>query len=134
MIDEQSDRDERFMRLALAEAEAAYEEGEIPVGAVIVSHGVVIARAHNQTETLHDVTAHAEMLAIAHKVKAHSVTKEEIARLVAFTKENGGIEYAQSVMERMSDECMSFVRNRVEDAAIADALGAYVDYVIGRKL
>lgn len=64
MIDEQTDRDERFMRLALAEAEAAYEEGEIPVGAVIVSHGVVIARAHNQTETLHDVTAHAEMLAI----------------------------------------------------------------------
>ena len=34
----------------------------------------------------------------------------------------------------MSDECMSFVRNRVEDASIADALGAYVDYVIGRKL
>ena len=64
MIDEQTDRDVRFMRLALAEAEAAYEEGEIPVGAVIVSHGVVIARAHNQTETLHDVTAHAEMLAI----------------------------------------------------------------------
>lgn len=64
MIDEQTDRDERFMRLALAEAAAAYEEGEIPVGAVIVSHGVVIARAHNQTETLHDVTAHAEMLAI----------------------------------------------------------------------
>lgn len=64
MIDEQTDRDERFMRLALAEATAAYDEGEIPVGAVIVSHGVVIARAHNQTETLHDVTAHAEMLAI----------------------------------------------------------------------
>ena len=79
-------------------------------------------------------SGNAEMLAIAHKVKAHSVTKEEIARLVAFTKENGGIEYAQSVMERMSDECMSFVRNRVEDASIADALGAYVDYVIGRKL
>lgn len=64
MIDEQTDRDERFMRLALTEAEAAFEEGEIPVGAVIVSHGVVIARAHNQTEILHDVTAHAEMLAI----------------------------------------------------------------------
>ena len=64
MIDEQTDRDERFMRLALAEATAAYDEGEIPVGAVIVSHGVVIARAHNQTEILHDVTAHAEMLAI----------------------------------------------------------------------
>ena len=52
------------MRLALAEAKAAYEEGEIPVGAVIVADGKVIARAHNQTETLHDVTAHAEMLAI----------------------------------------------------------------------
>lgn len=52
------------MQLALKEAEAAYEEGEIPVGAVIVANGMVIARAHNQTETLHDVTAHAEMLAI----------------------------------------------------------------------
>ena len=52
------------MRLAIAEAKAAYEEGEIPVGTVIVANGRVIARAHNQTETLHDVTAHAEMLAI----------------------------------------------------------------------
>lgn len=64
MIVENNDRDLQFMRLALAEAEAACEEGEIPVGAVVVSHGVVIARAHNQTERLHDVTAHAEMLAI----------------------------------------------------------------------
>ncbi len=64
MQEEQTNRDEHFMRLALAEAKAAYEEGEIPVGAVIVANGRVIARAHNQTETLHDVTAHAEMLAI----------------------------------------------------------------------
>lgn len=64
MIEEKNSRDERFMRMALAEAEQAYEEGEIPVGAVIVARGQVIARAHNQTETLHDVTAHAEMLAI----------------------------------------------------------------------
>ena len=64
MTDEQTKRDEYFMRLALKEAQAAYEEGEIPVGAVIVANGMVIARAHNQTETLHDVTAHAEMLAI----------------------------------------------------------------------
>ena len=63
-MEEQEDRDARFMRLALAEAEQAYAEGEIPVGAVIVAGGRVIARAHNQTETLHDVTAHAEMLAI----------------------------------------------------------------------
>ncbi len=64
MQEEQTNRDEYFMRLALAEAKAAFEEGEIPVGAIIVANGRVIARAHNQTETLHDVTAHAEMLAI----------------------------------------------------------------------
>lgn len=56
--------DEYFMRLALKEAEKALSENEIPIGAVIVANGKVIARAHNQTETLHDVTAHAEMLAI----------------------------------------------------------------------
>lgn len=56
--------DEYFMRLALKEAEMALLENEIPIGAVIVANGKVIARAHNQTETLHDVTAHAEMLAI----------------------------------------------------------------------
>ena len=56
--------DEYFMRLALKEAEMALSENEIPIGAVIVANGKVIARAHNQTETLHDVTAHAEMLAI----------------------------------------------------------------------
>lgn len=61
---EQTAADERFMRMALVEAQAAYDEGEIPVGAVVVCRGKVIARAHNMTETLHDVTAHAEMLAI----------------------------------------------------------------------
>ena len=52
------------MRKALQEAELAYEEGEIPIGAVIVCQDKVISRAHNLTETLHDVTAHAEMQAI----------------------------------------------------------------------
>lgn len=56
--------DMRFMRLALAEAEAARDVGEIPIGAVVVCRGRVVARAHNLTETLHDVTAHAEMQAI----------------------------------------------------------------------
>ena len=60
----QQQSDEHFMRLALCEAQLALEEGEIPIGAVIVSRGRVIARAHNLTETLHDVTAHAEMQAI----------------------------------------------------------------------
>ena len=61
---EQQEIDERFMQMAIKEAETALAQGEIPIGAVIVSHGRIIARAHNQTETLHDVTAHAEMLAI----------------------------------------------------------------------
>ncbi|HBO45730.1 MAG TPA: tRNA-specific adenosine deaminase [Planctomycetaceae bacterium] len=52
------------MRMALAEAEAALAEDEVPVGAVIVHEGKVVARAHNQRERLRDPTAHAEMIAI----------------------------------------------------------------------
>lgn len=52
------------MKKAFAEAVTAFEKGEIPVGAVVVSNGKIIARAHNLTETLNDVTAHAEMQAI----------------------------------------------------------------------
>ncbi len=52
------------MRLAIAEAQAAAAEGEIPVGAVVVSAGRILGRGHNQTERFGDVTAHAEMLAI----------------------------------------------------------------------
>ncbi|MHB1505984.1 MAG: tRNA adenosine(34) deaminase TadA [Sulfobacillus sp.] len=53
-----------FLRQALAEAEVALAMGEVPVGAVVVLSGEVIARAHNLRETLHDPTAHAEMLAL----------------------------------------------------------------------
>jgi len=56
--------DEYFMKRAFAEAIQAFEKNEIPVGAVVVSGGRIIARAHNLTETLNDVTAHAEMQAI----------------------------------------------------------------------
>ena len=56
--------DERYMKLALNEAMDAYEADEVPVGAVVVLNDRVIARGHNLTETLKDVTAHAEMLAI----------------------------------------------------------------------
>lgn len=59
-----SAEDEKFMQMAYREAEAAFDEDEIPVGAVIVCNGVVIARSHNLTEMLNDVTAHAEMQAI----------------------------------------------------------------------
>ncbi|NLZ73382.1 MAG: nucleoside deaminase [Bacteroidales bacterium] len=56
--------DQYFMKQALREAEKAYEQDEVPVGAVIVCQDRIIARAHNLTETLTDVTAHAEMQAI----------------------------------------------------------------------
>ena len=56
--------DEYFMKKALQEAEMAFEKGEVPVGAVIVVDDKIIARSHNLTELLHDVTAHAEMQAI----------------------------------------------------------------------
>lgn len=56
--------DERYMQLALAEADRAYAADEVPVGCVIVCEGQVIGRGHNLTETLQDVTAHAEMQAI----------------------------------------------------------------------
>jgi len=56
--------DEYFMKKAFTEALQAFDEGEIPVGAVVVANGKIIARAHNMTETLNDVTAHAEMQAI----------------------------------------------------------------------
>ncbi|NQY05047.1 MAG: nucleoside deaminase [Flavobacteriaceae bacterium] len=56
--------DDYFMKKALQEAQAAFDRGEVPVGAIVVIDNKIIARAHNLTETLNDVTAHAEMQAI----------------------------------------------------------------------
>lgn len=61
---EQKKKDERYMQMALDEARIAYKAGEIPIGSVVVCRDRVISRAHNLTETLCDVTAHAEMQAI----------------------------------------------------------------------
>ena len=58
---EQLAKDERYMKMALDEAQQAFRQGEIPIGAVVVCNDRVIARTHNLTETLTDVTAHAEM-------------------------------------------------------------------------
>jgi tRNA(adenine34) deaminase len=60
-----ADSDSVWMRWAIREAEKAFEAGEVPVGAVIVCENRIIGRAHNQTETLQDPTAHAEMIAIS---------------------------------------------------------------------
>lgn len=56
--------DEKYMREALKEAQKAYNEGEVPIGAIIIGGGQILAKSHNLTESLNDPTAHAEMLAI----------------------------------------------------------------------
>lgn len=58
------DSDEKYMRIAISEAEKAFDNDEVPVGAIIVNNNRIIARAHNQTELLNDVTAHAEIITI----------------------------------------------------------------------
>ena len=78
-------------------------------------------------------TDNQEMLQLALKVRRRLVTTEEIARLVAFTKKNGGIEYAEQRMFELRDEAFLFIQQFVEDASIADALTAYLDFVIKRN-
>lgn len=65
-----SSDDERFMQAAMTEAGMALADGEVPVGAVIVSKGRIIAKGHNMTDQLHDPTAHAEMIAITAATEA----------------------------------------------------------------
>lgn len=79
-------------------------------------------------------TGNEEMLQLAYKVKDHTVSPEEVARLVSFTKENGGIEYADKVMLDYRAECMAYIDNQVSQADIREALVAYLDYVIKRDM
>ena len=78
-------------------------------------------------------TQQKEMLTLARKVKQQEATAEEIARLVAFTKENGGIQYAEKVMGELHQQALSFIENRVGDNEIKQALTAYLDFVIKRE-
>ena len=78
-------------------------------------------------------TGNAEMMMLARKVKAREVNQSEINQLVAFTKENGGIEYADQQMWKFHADCMRFIDERVGDSAIKTALKAYLDFVIERK-
>ena len=64
MVTAEIQDDERFMRAAIGEAHAAFDEGEVPIGAVIVRGGRIVGRGHNQREGLNDPTAHAEMIAL----------------------------------------------------------------------
>ena len=81
-----------------------------------------------------NTTQDEEMITLARKVKNGSVTDEEIARLVAFTKAHGGIEYADKRMRDFHAEAMLFLETEVKDEAVRRSLKAYLDYVIERKL
>ena len=78
-------------------------------------------------------TGNAEMMTLARKVKAREVKQSEINQLVAFTKESGGIEYAEQQMWKFHTACMRFIDERVGDSTIKAALKAYLDFVIERK-
>ena len=81
-----------------------------------------------------NTTQDEEMITLARKVKNGSVTDEEIARLVVFTKAQGGIEYADKRMRDFHAEAMLFLETEVKDEAVRSSLKAYLDYVIERKL
>ena len=74
-----------------------------------------------------------EMKAIARKVKSRDVSQEEISRLVAFTKANGGIEYAEQKMLELRSQCLQFIDAESVTEEIRIALSAYIDYVIQRN-
>lgn len=79
-------------------------------------------------------TGNQDMLALAKKVKAGTVTKDEIAQLVKFTKENGGIEYADQRMWELHAESVYFLEHEVHDEDVRNSLRAYLDYVIERNI
>ena len=74
------------------------------------------------------------MHTLAKKVKTGTINPDEIAVLVEFTKQHGGIEYAEKRMQEFSQICMDYINSSVKEKAVKDALTAYVDYVIERKL
>ena len=78
-------------------------------------------------------TGNAEMLELARKVKQRTVTTDEIATLVAFTKENGGMEYAEQKMEHFRSLAQQFINRNVQQEDIKNALTAYIDYIVQRN-
>ena len=80
-----------------------------------------------------NTTSFDSMQTLAKKVKAGTINPDEIAVLVEFTKQQGGIEYAEQKMAEFSQLCKDYIDNNVKEKAIRDALTAYVDYVVQRN-
>ena len=79
-------------------------------------------------------TEYADMQQLARKVKRFEASKEDIATLVAFAKDNGGIEYAERKMEELRARCARYIESVVADESIKAALGAYLEFVIRRNV
>ena len=79
-------------------------------------------------------TSDDEIKAIAQRVKSLKATPQERERLIAYTRENGGIEYAENAMRSLHDEALGFINERVGDSAVKASLKAYLDYCIERTL
>ena len=115
---EQQQPDEKFMRLALNEAEKALEEQEVPIGAVVVADGRIVGRGHNLVETLADATAHAEMQALT---AAASTVGGKVGRVVygADDPKRGYRRYSEQVFPPrttvtrgvLAEECERLVRS-----------------------
>ena len=118
---------EGHMRTALKEAANAAEEGEVPVGAVVVHEGRVIGRAHNQMEKLRDATAHAEMIAITQASAALDAWRLEGAELYA-TIEPCPMCAGAAILARMSKIVYG------ADDPIAGACGSVFNIVSERRL
>jgi len=73
------------------------------------------------------------MLTLAKKVKAGTINTDEIAVLVEFTKQQGGIDYAEQKMQDFSEMCMRYIEESAKNKAVKEALTAYVDYVVQRN-
>ena len=108
-----------------------FEEGEIgkPTGNDMVEGKLTLPAIYALTST-----GNQDMIAIAKKVKNKEARIDEIADLVHFTKQNGGIAYAERKMEELRDEALSFVNRQQSDDSIKEALRSYVDFVIQRTL
>lgn len=108
-----------------------YDEGEIgkPTGNDMAEGKLTLPVIYAVNHTGNE-----EFIKLAHKVKRSEVSKDEIARLVEFTKQNGGIEYAERRMMEYRDSAVAFIDRYVADADIAESLKVYVDYVVMRRL
>ena len=94
---------------------------------------IIVAIKPVNVPSQEDKTGNKDMLNLAMKVKEGTVSADEIAQLVAFAKESGGIEYAEKKMLELHNEALQFISDYVCNEEISDALKAYLDFVIQRK-